>query len=131
MNRIFIVDDDTSIIKLYKQFLELKGFNIIDYAQNGNEAVNKYLRFRNKPDLIIMDYHMPIKDGIEATKELLKIDGNVKIFIISGDCAIKKKALAAGAIDFKKKPFNLQELYLSVSSLICNTNMTCSKIHAC
>ncbi|MFX1570165.1 MAG: response regulator [Promethearchaeota archaeon] len=131
MNRIFIVDDDTSIIKLYKQFLELKGFNIIDYAQNGNEAVNKYLRFQNKPDLIIMDYHMPIKDGIEATKEILKIDGNVKIFLISGDCSIKKKALAAGAIDFKKKPFNLQELYLSVSTLICKSSLNCSKIHAC
>ena len=32
-----------------------------------------------------MDYHMPFKDGIETTKEILKIDGKVKIFLISGD----------------------------------------------
>ena len=131
VNRIFIVDDDTPIIKLYKQFLEYKGFNVIDTARDGIEAVDKYLRFENKPDLIIMDYHMPFKDGIEATKEILKIDGKVKIFLISGDCTIKKEALAAGAIDFKKKPFNLQELYLYISTLICKSSINCSKIHAC
>jgi len=130
MNSIFIVDDDTSIIKLYKQFLEFKGFNVIACAKNGTEAVDKYLKFQNKPDLIIMDYHMPIKDGIEATREILKIDGNVKIFLISGDYTIRDEALAAGAIDFKKKPFNLHELYLSVSTLICKSKMTRFKIHA-
>ena len=77
MNKIFIVDDDDSILKLYKKFLEFKGFDVIDHAYNGTEAVDKYLRFKNKPDLIIMDYHMPFKDGIEATKEILKIDGKV------------------------------------------------------
>ncbi|MFX1372152.1 MAG: response regulator [Promethearchaeota archaeon] len=131
MIKIFIVDDDDSILKLYKQFFEYKGFNVIDYAKDGNEAVNKYLRFKTKPDLVIMDYQMPFKNGIEATKEILKIDGNIKIILISGDCSIKNEALAAGAIIFKKKPFNLQELYLSVSTLICNSNMICSKIRAC
>ena len=91
MNKIFIVDDDDSILKLYKQFLEFKGFIVIDYAKNGIEAVDKYLSFQNKPDLIIMDYHMPIKNGIEATREILKIDENVKIFLISGDHTIKMK----------------------------------------
>ena len=73
---------------------------------------------------------MPFKDGIETTKEILKIDGKVKIFLISGDCTIKKEALAAGAIDFKKKPFSLNELLYSILILICNNpKMTRSKIH--
>ncbi|MFX1418797.1 MAG: response regulator [Promethearchaeota archaeon] len=132
MNKIFIVDDDDSILTLYTQFLEFKGFDVIGYAKNGIEAIVKYLEFKNKPDLIIMDYHMPIKNGIAATKEILKIDGNVKIFIVSGDSTIKKEALAAGAIDFKKKPFQLQELYSSILTLICNnTEITRSKIHIC
>ena len=55
----------------------------------------------------------------------------MKIFLISGDCTIKDEALAAGAIDFKKKPFSLQELYSSISTIICNDcNMISSKIQA-
>ncbi|MFX0024368.1 MAG: response regulator transcription factor, partial [Candidatus Hermodarchaeota archaeon] len=64
MNKVFIVDDDDSILKLYKNFLEYKGFNVIDYAKDGIEAVIKFLRFKIKPDLIIMDYQMPFKNGI-------------------------------------------------------------------
>ncbi|MFX0004863.1 MAG: response regulator [Candidatus Hermodarchaeota archaeon] len=132
MNRIFIVDDDDSILKLYRNFLEFKGFNVIDHAKNGIEAVDKYLRFKIKPDLIIMDYHMPFKNGIEATKEILKINRKMKIILISGDCSIKNEALAAGAMSFKKKPFSLQELYSSLSTLMSyESNPTSSKMHAC
>ncbi|MFW9970754.1 MAG: response regulator [Candidatus Odinarchaeota archaeon] len=132
MNKIFIVDDDDSILRLYKQFLESKGFDVIDNAQNGAEAIEKYLRFKIKPDLIIMDYHMPLKDGILATKEILKIDRNVKIVLISGDCTIKEEALIAGAIEFKKKPFGLQELYSFVSTLIYKNNEKIRpRIHVC
>jgi DNA-binding NarL/FixJ family response regulator len=129
MNKIFIVDDDEAVLKLYTQFLELKGFDVIGHAKNGMEAIEKYLEFRNKPDLIIMDYHMPIKNGVTATKEILKINGNVKIFMISGDITIKTEALAAGAIGFKKKPFRLQELQSSISMVISNnTEIISSKI---
>ncbi len=61
-----------------------------------------------------MDYHMPNKDGIDATKEILKIDSRVMIFMISGDNDIKESALAAGVKQFKLKPFNLQELHQSL-----------------
>ena len=84
MVKIFIVDDDDSILKLYERFLEFKGFDVIDHAKNGIEAVNKYLMFKNKPDLIIMDYHMPFKNGIEATKEIIR-DKDFLASIIRGD----------------------------------------------
>ena len=115
MNKVFIVDDDDSILKLYEKFLDFKGFEVLGHAKNGIEAVNKFFSFKSKPDLIIMDYHMPYKNGIEAMKEILKIDKNVKILLISGDCSIRNEALAAGAICFKKKPFSLQELYSLIS----------------
>jgi two-component system chemotaxis response regulator CheY len=112
--------------------LEYKGFNVIDCAKDGNEAVNKYLKFKIKPDLIIMDYQMPYKNGIEATKEILKINGKMKIILISGDCSIKNEALNAGVISFKKKPFSLQELYSSLSIIISyKPNPISSKIHIC
>ena len=86
------------------------GFNVIDIAKNGEEAVIKFQKFIIKPDFIIMDYHMPCKNGIEATKAILKIDKTAKIIIVSGDSSIKEIALTTGAICFMEKPFNIFEL---------------------
>ncbi|TKJ19265.1 MAG: hypothetical protein CEE43_15955 [Promethearchaeota archaeon Loki_b32] len=56
---VFIVDDDISVLELYKKLCEILGLNIIDKAMNGEEAVSKFQNFITKPDLIVMDYHMP------------------------------------------------------------------------
>ena len=53
---------------------------------------------------------MPCKNGIEATKAILKIDKTAKIIIVSGDSSIKEIALTTGAICFMEKPFNIFEL---------------------
>jgi len=95
---------------LYKKVFEILGFIVIDMAKNGEEAVIKFQKFIIKPDLIIMDYHMPCKNGIEATKAILEIDKTAKIIIVSGDSSIKEIALTTGAICFKEKPFNIFEL---------------------
>ena len=108
--KTFVVDDDISILELYTNILEIFGFTVVDTAQNGQEAVIKFKKFIIKPDLIIMDYHMPLKNGIEATQAILEIDKTAKIVIVSGDPSIKEKALASGAICFKEKPFNLSEI---------------------
>ena len=105
---IFIIDDDVSILNLYSKFIEFLGHNIVDYANNGEEAIAKFQKFRIKPDLIIMDHHMPIKNGIESMKEILKIDKEAKIIIASGDSTIRETALLNGAVDFKEKPFDFK-----------------------
>jgi len=109
MINIFIVDDDTQLLKLYQLFLTFSGFSVIDSAINGEEAVTKFKNLQKKPDLIIMDFNMPIKNGIEATKEIVRIDKNAKIIIVSGEISIKEEAINVGAISFYKKPFNLTE----------------------
>lgn len=57
-----------------------------------------------------MDYHMPYKNGLEATQAILEIDKTAKIVIASGDPTIKQNALASGAICFIEKPFDLVQL---------------------
>lgn len=111
MIKFFIVDDDASILKLYSIFLKYSGFEVIGSAINGEEAVRKFKNLQNKPDIIIMDYNMPIKNGIDATKEIIEIDKNAKIVVVSGDNSIKKEAISVGAIDFNEKPFKLTELH--------------------
>ena len=62
-----------------------------------------------------MDYHMPGKNGLEATQAILEIDKTAKIVIVSGDPTIKQKVLASGAICFKEKPFKLTQLYQHIN----------------
>jgi YesN/AraC family two-component response regulator len=86
------------------------GLKVIEKAKNGEEAVSKFQKLITKPDLIVMDYHMPGKNGLEATQAILEIDKTAKIVIVSGDLTMKQKALASGAICFKVKSFNLNHL---------------------
>ena len=104
-----------SALELYQKFCEKLGLIIIDKAKNGEEAINKFQKFITKPDLIVMDYHMPFKNGLEATQAILEIDKTAKIVIASGDPTIKQKALASGAICFTEKPFNLAQLYQQIN----------------
>ena len=117
MTSLFIVEDDISIQNLYIKYLKLFGFEVIDSANNGEEAIKKFKLFKNKPDLILMDHRMPVKDGIETTKELLKMDNNIKIIFASADKTIKKQALSLGIIGFLEKPFSLKELVEYIKNL--------------
>ncbi len=65
-----------------------------------------------------MDHRMPGKDGIETTKELLKIRPDMKIVFASADKAVMGDALAAGACDFLAKPFPVSDLLLEIEELI-------------
>jgi FixJ family two-component response regulator len=66
--------------------------------------------FSDKPKVILMDNRMPIKSGIEASKEILLIDKNIKIIFISADITIKEEALSIGAFGFWDKPFLIDSL---------------------
>jgi len=107
---IFIIEDDLSIVTLFDKFLTVLGHEIVAKAYNGEEAVKLFHEFRKIPDLILMDHRMPKKDGLTATKEILRFNNNSKIIFISADYSIKDKALAIGAKYFLEKPFKLDKL---------------------
>lgn len=110
MVKIFIVEDDESIRRLYKMALELNGHEIIGMAGDGIDAVIQFKDFHKKPDVIIMDHRMPLKSGLEATKEILKMDGNCRIILATADKSIRDEALSLGVKSFKEKPIPLQKL---------------------
>lgn len=98
--------------------LNLYGFNVIGTANNGLEAVLMFKSFNHKPDIILMDHRMPVKDGIEATKEILEIDKNVNIIFASADKSVKEKALSMGIIGFLSKPFSLEKLVNRIKGVL-------------
>jgi len=120
MVNILIVEDDHSLRLLYEKALSLKGYNVIGSAKDGEEAVKLYKDFKNKPDIILMDHRMPIKNGIEATKEILanSSENKPKIIFASADKTIKETALSIGAISFKDKPFTLEKLFNNIKKAL-------------
>ena len=126
MVSIFIVEDDEFLSILYEKALVLNGYEVIASAQNGEEAINIYKELQIKPDIIIMDHRMPIKNGLEAAEEILKIDTKTKIIFASADTTIREKAISLGAVSFKRKPFTLNRLMQNIEKVI---NMNNLKVH--
>ncbi|MBY8983410.1 MAG: response regulator [Candidatus Lokiarchaeota archaeon] len=126
MVSIFIVEDDEFLSILYEKALVLNGYEVIASAQNGEEAINIYKELQIKPDIIIMDHRMPIKNGLEAAEEILKIDTKTKIIFASADTTIREKAISLGAVSFKSKPFTLNRLMQNIEKVI---NMNNLKVH--
>jgi len=124
MINILIVEDDHSLRLLYEKALILKGYNVIGSAKDGEEAVQLYKNFKKKPDIIIMDHRMPVKNGIEATKEILanSNENKPRIIFASADKTIKQEALSIGAISFKDKSFTLEKLFKNIKMALSMEN---------
>ncbi len=115
---LFIVEDNNETLILYKKIFNYYGFNILNIANNGLEAIKKYNLLKIKPDVILMDYRMPLMNGIEASKKILQIDPDAKIIFISSDSRIKNSALAIGAKNFIEKPFKIDEVLHKISKVV-------------
>ena len=117
MTTIFIAEDDNQLRRFYKTALESKGYQIIGMTGDGEEAISMFKNFNKRPDLIILDYRMPNKNGIQILKEILKIEKKSKIILASADEKIKLNSIIHGVNIFLAKPFSLDELYESVAKL--------------
>lgn len=120
---ILLVDDEPEILDIYKTELEGAGYQVIT-AANGAEGLN--CARKNRPDLVLMDFKMPVMDGIEAFTAL-KEDAktkDIKVVFVSafGDSNITdrdiKTAREIGALDFIKKGIDLAEFVAKVKSYI-------------
>ncbi|MBI4743703.1 MAG: response regulator [Actinobacteria bacterium] len=103
--RVLIVDDAAFMRMMLKDILTKAGYEIVGEAASGLEAVERFKEV--KPDLITMDITMPEMDGIEAVRNIRKIDSEVKILMVSamGQQKLIIESLEAGANDFIVKPF--------------------------
>lgn len=81
MMKIIIVDDDHLVVNSLKIIVEAKGIEVLAVGYDGSEAVRLYDHYR--PDLILMDIRMETLNGIDATREILKIDPSAKVLLIT------------------------------------------------
>jgi two-component system chemotaxis response regulator CheY len=117
---VLIVEDDLSLQRLYEMMLKTFSYNIIGKASNGREAIEIFTSSTKKPDIVLMDHRMPIKNGIETAKELLKLNSHSRIIFTSADNSVKKQALSIGAASFLEKPFNLEQLHNEIQKVLAS-----------
>lgn len=105
MKNILICDDAAFMRYHIKSMVTNNGYNVIGEAENGLEAVRKYKEL--KPDIVTMDITMPEMTGIEALKEIIKIDPKAKVVMLSAmeQESMVKEAILSGAKNFIVKPF--------------------------
>ncbi|MCR5590222.1 MAG: response regulator [Lachnospiraceae bacterium] len=104
--KILVCDDSILARKNLTTVLTGFGYTDISEVNNGEDAVS-YCR-QNRPDLVFLDIVMPIKDGVTATQEIMEMNPDSKIIIVSsvGTQTHLKEAIKAGAKDFIQKPID-------------------------
>jgi putative two-component system response regulator len=118
--RILIIDDEPGNVELLKRVLERAGFSRILTTCDPRQAKDLYVEFR--PDLVLLDLHMPHVDGFAVMQQFNQIAeaSYLPVLIITGDLSpqARRDALSHGAKDFLHKPFSPDEVLLRINTLL-------------
>lgn len=116
--RVMIVDDHAMVRAGMKILLEqFEGIQVIGEAANGCQAIELFEQLA--PDVILMDLHMPVMDGIEATKRILAIQPKQHIIVLTGMLDDERlfQAIQAGAQGCMEKTIQPEELVQSIQDV--------------
>ncbi len=116
--RVLVVDDSVFMRDIIKDIFAAGGFSVVGEAGNGVEAVEKYKEL--KPDLVTMDLVMPYRNGIDATREIIRGDGKALVVMCSalGQETMVMEAIEAGAVDFIVKPPRAEDVLAVVKKVL-------------
>jgi two-component system, OmpR family, alkaline phosphatase synthesis response regulator PhoP len=119
MTTILVVEDELSISRLVRDYLEHAGFEVI-VAGDGEAALSSVRGAR--PDLVVLDLGLPGRDGLDVTRELRRAS-NLPIVMLTarGDEADRIVGLELGADDYVVKPFSPKELVARVRAVLRRT----------
>ena len=126
--RILIVEDEAPIVTLLRYNLEQDGYEVAE-ANDGEEAL--LLAAEQKPDLILLDWMLPLLSGIEVCRRLRRAAETKSVPIIMltarGEEGDRIRGLNAGADDYVTKPFSPSELLARVNAVLRRTNPSSSE----
>jgi signal transduction histidine kinase len=118
---ILLVDDEEANLDLLEGFLRSEGYNTLVRTTDSRQVLS--LMEAHCPDLVLLDLHMPYKDGFAIMRELrehVPADDYVPVLVLTADITTeaREKALSGGARDFLTKPFDVVEVLLRVRNLL-------------
>ena len=108
MNKILVVDDEAMARKLLKDFLEVKGYDVIT-ASGGKEALEK---IKERPDIVLLDIMMPDMHGMEVLDKIKETSPSTVVIMVTAlaENAVGVESIKRGAFDFVTKPIDLKHL---------------------
>ena len=121
--KIFIIEDEPSIIQLVQHNLEKNGF-IVSSSVNGNDGLKELKKFQ--PDLLLLDWMLPDLSGVEICKNIRKDTSynNLPVIMLTakGEEEDKIKGLDSGVDDYLTKPFSFNELMARIKAVLRRSN---------
>ncbi len=115
MEKVLCVDDDLTLLNLYKIELSEEGYKVI-LARDGKEALLKFEK--EKPRVVIMDIRMPVMDGIETLTAMLGKDRQVSVILNTAFPQYKENFMTWGAEAYVLKSSDLTELKQKIREVL-------------
>lgn len=115
--KLLFIDDEIQLLKIWEKYFFAEHFDVLT-APSGKEGLKR--AHKDKPDLIVLDYKMPIMNGLETLKRLRKEDPHTKVIILSGygyPAAISEAA-ELGIAEFVAKPLDLKHLLHIIQEIL-------------
>lgn len=123
--KVIVVDDSRAIRSVIARMMREMGHGVYE-AGNGQEALASLQAMPEKPDLVLLDWNMPVMDGFACLQAIRKQPGNasVKVMMITTETEMERMqmALSAGANEYMMKPFTPEALREKLSLLGLSNN---------
>lgn len=116
---ILVAEDESSLVALLRYTLEREGFRVA-FAGDGEEAL--LLAREQKPDLVLLDWMLPVLSGVEVCRQLRRMSEMrgvpILMLIAAGEAGDRARALDSGADGYVTKPFSPSELIARIRSML-------------
>lgn len=115
--KIFVIDDEQIVRSSLKNYLNGIGYDV-EVFENGQLAIERMKR--EKPDLILLDLYLPDQNGIDILKEIMQIDNEILVILITGYGTVEAavEAIKEGAYDFIRKPLEAEKIEMIIKKAL-------------
>jgi putative two-component system response regulator len=119
--RILVVDDEDTNVRTLSRILRAAGYTNIVATTDPTRVLALYAE--QEPDLVLLDLHMPVLDGVAVLERLAEVatpHSYVPVLVLTGDSSreARRSALSKGGKDFLTKPFEVDEVLLRIRNLL-------------
>lgn len=118
MKKIIIVDDSAVLRTTIANALDSVGYEVLTTA-NGSKELFTYLKNNQKPDVILLDMFFPQESGLDILKNIKLYYPTIKVLVITAmnKQSLNKEIMSKGADDILYKPFDMDDLTLTLQKL--------------
>jgi putative two-component system response regulator len=119
--RILVVDDEATNVRTLSRILKTAGYTNVVSTTDPTEVLALFAE--QEPDLVLLDLHMPVLDGVAVLERLAEAaapQSYLPVLVLTGDSSqqARRRALSKGAKDFVTKPFEVDEVLLRIRNLL-------------